>query len=86
MDALHKRNVCKHPFCNVPVRNEWLLHRFREGERFFNDGLTAGTSHILVRAKLTTLTVGSLDMIGINCDLKKSCTFAWLEKKDDDVR
>lgn len=42
-----------------------------ETERSWDDALTAGTNHILVRAKLTTLTVGSADMAGINWDLRR---------------
>ena len=34
--------------------------------------LTAGTYHIAVRAKFTTLTLGSSAMIGINCVLYRT--------------
>ena len=38
---------------------------------FFRDELTPSTNHIAVRAKFTTLTVGSFDIIGINCVLRR---------------
>jgi hypothetical protein len=38
---------------------------------FLKDELTTSTNHIAVRAKFTTLTVGSFDIIGISCDLQQ---------------
>ena len=36
--------------------------------------LTPGMYHIGVRTKFTTVTVGSFDMRGINCDLRRHRT------------
>lgn len=33
--------------------------------------LTPGVYHIAVRAKFTTVTVGSFDIFGMNCDLRR---------------
>src|ERR1700730_2157196 len=74
MDTPHERNVSKCPFGETRVRNErlWRVYGSQEESAFpSRDGLTTAMYHIAVRAKFTTVTLGSFEMAGMNCDLRR---------------
>jgi len=58
-----------HGFC-IPM--EEAEERYQETLAFLpKDQLTVGTYHLAVRAKFMAMTVGSFDMTGINCVLRR---------------
>ena len=73
MEESHQRDVSKYPFRERRVTAVRLcVSHLRSIFVFLPEGeLTSCTYHIGVRAKFTTVTVGSSAIIGINCVLRR---------------
>jgi len=74
MDKLREKNVSKSPFRGLGITKEELPKAYVSQETLAflpKDQLTVGTYHLAVRAKFMAMTVGSFDMTGINCVLRR---------------